>query len=45
MIDRLAPAMTATVGKVNLLDLERRDLEAFFVTLGEKPFRATQVMK
>lgn len=35
-----------TVGiKTNLLDLNRRDLEAFFVALGEKPFRATQVMK
>ncbi|HXH02506.1 MAG TPA: 23S rRNA (adenine(2503)-C(2))-methyltransferase RlmN [Candidatus Competibacteraceae bacterium] len=37
--------MTDTVDKVNLLDLDRRDLEAFFVALGEKPFRATQVMK
>jgi len=31
--------------KTNLLDLSRRDLEAFFVALGEKPFRATQLMK
>ncbi|HHW78387.1 MAG TPA: 23S rRNA (adenine(2503)-C(2))-methyltransferase RlmN [Xanthomonadaceae bacterium] len=31
--------------RINLLDLDRRDLEAFFVSLGEKPFRATQVMK
>ncbi len=37
--------MTVTASKINLLDLDRRDLEAFFVTLGEKPFRATQVMK
>lgn len=37
--------MTATTGKVNLLDLDRCDLEAFFVALGEKPFRATQIMK
>ena len=37
--------MTATAAKVNLLDLDRRDLEGFFVALGEKPFRATQVMK
>ena len=36
--------MTAA-GQRNLLDLDRRDLEAFFVDLGEKPFRATQVMK
>lgn len=32
-------------GKFNLLNLDRRDLEAFFTSLGEKPFRATQVMK
>ncbi|MFO1422959.1 MAG: 23S rRNA (adenine(2503)-C(2))-methyltransferase RlmN [Candidatus Competibacteraceae bacterium] len=37
--------MNANVGKTNLLELDRRDLEAFFVALGEKPFRATQVMK
>ena len=45
MIENPAPAMTATAGKINLLDLDRRALEAFFVALGEKPFRATQVMK
>ncbi|MBL8251549.1 MAG: 23S rRNA (adenine(2503)-C(2))-methyltransferase RlmN [Candidatus Competibacter sp.] len=40
--------MTAPVtapAKVNLLDLDRRDLEAFCVALGEKPFRAAQIMK
>lgn len=31
--------------RINLLDLDRRALEAFFATLGEKPFRAAQVMK
>jgi 23S rRNA (adenine2503-C2)-methyltransferase len=31
--------------RINLLDLDRRDLEAFFVALDEKPFRAVQVMK
>ncbi|MFO1372096.1 MAG: 23S rRNA (adenine(2503)-C(2))-methyltransferase RlmN [Candidatus Competibacteraceae bacterium] len=31
--------------KINLLNLDRRNLEAFFVALGEKPFRAVQVMK
>ncbi|HET7588186.1 MAG TPA: 23S rRNA (adenine(2503)-C(2))-methyltransferase RlmN [Gammaproteobacteria bacterium] len=31
--------------KTNLLGLDRSGLEAFFVTLGEKPFRARQVMK
>jgi len=30
---------------VNLLDLDREGLISFFVSLGEKPFRATQVMK
>lgn len=32
-------------GKVNLLGLDRRALEAFFASLGEKPFRASQVLK
>jgi 23S rRNA (adenine2503-C2)-methyltransferase len=31
--------------KVNLLGLDRQALEAFFVQLGEKPFRARQLMK
>ncbi len=31
--------------KVNLLDFDRKGLAAFFVGLGEKPFRATQLMK
>jgi 23S rRNA (adenine2503-C2)-methyltransferase len=31
--------------KMNLLDLDRNGLEAFFVQLGEKPFRARQVMQ
>jgi 23S rRNA (adenine2503-C2)-methyltransferase len=31
--------------KTNLLDLDREALRAFFVELGEKPFRADQVMK
>lgn len=30
---------------MNLLGLPRRDLEAFFVSLGEKPFRARQIMR
>jgi 23S rRNA (adenine2503-C2)-methyltransferase len=29
----------------NLLDLNRQDMEAFFTALGEKAFRASQVMK
>ncbi len=31
--------------KINLLDLDRQGLRAFFVDLGEKPYRADQVMK
>ncbi|MEN8168852.1 MAG: 23S rRNA (adenine(2503)-C(2))-methyltransferase RlmN [Pseudomonadota bacterium] len=31
--------------KVNLLGLSREQMEAFFVDMGEKAFRATQVMK
>ncbi|MDG4549309.1 MAG: 23S rRNA (adenine(2503)-C(2))-methyltransferase RlmN [Candidatus Contendobacter sp.] len=42
---RVAPVAPPAAGKVNLLDLDRRDLEAFFDALDEKPFRATQVMK
>lgn len=30
---------------INLLDLDRKGMEAFFVSIGEKPFRATQVLK
>lgn len=30
---------------VNLLDLDLNGLQAFFASIGEKPFRATQVMK
>lgn len=37
--------MTVTAGKVNLLDLDRYDLERFFVEMDEKPFRAVQIMK
>ncbi|WP_406663975.1 bifunctional tRNA (adenosine(37)-C2)-methyltransferase TrmG/ribosomal RNA large subunit methyltransferase RlmN [Gallaecimonas sp. GXIMD1310] len=32
-------------GKINLLDLTREQLRAFFAEIGEKPFRADQVMK
>ncbi|WP_075181495.1 bifunctional tRNA (adenosine(37)-C2)-methyltransferase TrmG/ribosomal RNA large subunit methyltransferase RlmN [Pantoea sp. 1.19] len=31
--------------KINLLDLNRQQMRAFFQELGEKPFRADQVMK
>lgn len=30
---------------LNLLDFDRKSLEAFFVSLGEKPFRAQQVLQ
>ncbi|CAK0757465.1 23S rRNA m(2)A2503 methyltransferase/tRNA m(2)A37 methyltransferase [Gammaproteobacteria bacterium] len=35
---------TISADAVNLLDLDRRAMEAFFVGLGEKPFRAVQVL-
>jgi len=31
--------------KVNLLNFDRRGLEAYFSEIGEKPFRAAQVLK
>jgi 23S rRNA (adenine2503-C2)-methyltransferase len=34
-----------TTAKVNLLNLDRAQLEAFFIALGEKKFRAHQMMK
>lgn len=39
-----APAL-AKAQAVNLLDFDRKGLEAFFVERGEKPFRATQLLK
>jgi len=33
------------VTKLNLLNLTHKELEAFFLDLGEKPFRATQTIK
>jgi 23S rRNA (adenine2503-C2)-methyltransferase len=38
-------ADTAKNGKINLLDLTRQQMREFFVEMGEKPFRADQVMK
>ncbi|CDG20760.1 Ribosomal RNA large subunit methyltransferase N [Xenorhabdus poinarii G6] len=32
-------------GKINLLDLNRKEMRQFFIEMGEKPFRADQVMK
>lgn len=31
--------------RINLLDFDRKGLESFFVGIGEKPFRATQLLK
>lgn len=36
---------TTTAGKVNLLGLTQPQLEQFFESIGEKRFRAGQVMK
>ncbi|MGH8399982.1 MAG: bifunctional tRNA (adenosine(37)-C2)-methyltransferase TrmG/ribosomal RNA large subunit methyltransferase RlmN, partial [Gammaproteobacteria bacterium] len=37
--------MADSASKQNLLGLDRQALEAFFVRLGEKPFRARQIMQ
>lgn len=37
--------MTDTMTKTNLLGMSPEKLEAFFAELGEKKFRATQVLK
>ena len=37
----VAPA----AAKINLLDLNRKQMREFFINMGEKPFRADQVMK
>ena len=41
----LTIAMTVSTNKVNLLGLPNGDLERFVVGLGEKPFRARQILK
>ena len=35
----------STIKKINLLDYTSEDLKAFFLERGEKPFRATQIIK
>jgi 23S rRNA (adenine2503-C2)-methyltransferase len=42
MNSALAPAKTESV---NLLNFDRKGLKSFFVEMGEKPFRATQILK
>ena len=33
------------VQKIDLLGMDKQAMEAFFVSIGEKPFRAGQIMK
>ncbi len=40
-----APGSDTPAGRVNLLGLDRQQMERFFVDLGEKKFRAHQVLK
>ena len=40
-----APGAGAAPQKLNLLGLDRAGLEGFFAELGEKPFRASQILK
>lgn len=40
-----APIHFPQMEKTNLMGLNRQDMEAFFQDMGEKPFRASQVMK
>jgi len=37
--------MTESTAKINLLNLDHQMMRAFFAELGEKPFRADQIMK
>ncbi len=39
------PVMTADIDKLNLLNLNRAGLQEFFLSLGEKPFRAKQLLQ
>jgi 23S rRNA (adenine2503-C2)-methyltransferase len=45
MITTEEPVNTGSSSKINLLGLPKRKLEQFFAELGEKPFRAAQVLK
>ena len=38
-------AVSSAAKRVNLLDLDEAGLRAFFVSIGEKPFRAQQILK
>ncbi|WP_281260988.1 23S rRNA (adenine(2503)-C(2))-methyltransferase RlmN [Agarilytica rhodophyticola] len=39
------PADAHHEGKVNFMGMSQAKLEAFFIAIGEKPFRATQILK
>jgi 23S rRNA (adenine2503-C2)-methyltransferase len=45
MVDSMVSTISATPAKVNLLGLTQAKLEVFFEGLGEKRFRATQLLK
>ena len=45
MIDLITPVVAAKPAKINLLGLTQAKLETFFEELGEKRFRATQLLK
>lgn len=56
MTQSITPALSASVAiseentvnqkpKINLLDLNRKQMRELFVSMGEKPFRADQIMK
>lgn len=40
-----SPVVVEPKAKINLLDLNRQQMREFFASIGEKPFRADQVMK
>jgi 23S rRNA (adenine2503-C2)-methyltransferase len=42
---KVEAAMTESIKKTNLLGFSPKKLEEFFVSIGEKPFRSTQVLK
>ncbi|WP_145518795.1 bifunctional tRNA (adenosine(37)-C2)-methyltransferase TrmG/ribosomal RNA large subunit methyltransferase RlmN [Yersinia mollaretii] len=43
--DNAVETANPATGKINLLDLNRQQMREFFAKMGEKPFRADQVMK
>lgn len=44
-VEVVTPEIANPDNKVDLLGMDRSALEAFFQSIGEKPFRATQIMK